>query len=448
MTAFAPVSAVVALLAFTTAFGPAGAGLAATGLMHVEAGGGAPMRGADHEGALSDRDRAEPVTSQPSLLIFDCNDNGIEDGQDIARGASLDVNEDGVPDECQQGACCVGGECVPGMWESACLERGGQWVGLGTDCQPDPCSWPAEGACCIDGAECVVLSASSCQEAGGYYVGDATTCEPNPCLPPIRGACCFADGACQTLTGVDCAAAAGDYRGDESACDPNPCPPPTGACCAASGSCTITTQAGCSGTWQGPGTTCSPNPCPPPPPRGACCRLSVCTVETQTDCARTGGTWHGPGTNCLDSDGDGVADWCDNCPQESNADQLDSDADGLGDACDPDQAGKPEPNVPTPPRPTFLRGLIDLIAGWDPGDAFRSQWDQLSRFAPGNAEQTPGDGDQAGRSDADVDPNALPESFELRDLLSGLCPLAATVLLCGALLGQRLTRGRRPGTRL
>ena len=35
-----------------------------------------------------------------------------------------------------------------------------------------------------------------------------------------------------------------------------------------------------------------------------------------------------------DFDGDGVVNFVDNCPCESNADQLDSDGDGIGDACD------------------------------------------------------------------------------------------------------------------
>lgn len=38
----------------------------------------------------------------------------------------------------------------------------------------------------------------------------------------------------------------------------------------------------------------------------------------------------------IDSDGDGIADDADNCPDDANPDQADGDGDGLGDACDPD----------------------------------------------------------------------------------------------------------------
>lgn len=34
---------------------------------------------------------------------FDCNGNGIEDAVDIAFGTSSDVDQNGVPDECEVG---------------------------------------------------------------------------------------------------------------------------------------------------------------------------------------------------------------------------------------------------------------------------------------------------------------------------------------------------------
>ena len=53
---------------------------------------------------------------------------------------------------------------------------------------------------------------------------------------------------------------------------------------------------------------------------GAITYLDMGAFETQTD---------GP-----DTDSDGIADACDNCPDAANADQADSDMDGVGDACE------------------------------------------------------------------------------------------------------------------
>lgn len=54
-----------------------------------------------------------------------------------------------------------------------------------------------------------------------------------------------------------------------------------------------------------------------------------------------------PNPNQEDGDQDGVGDVCDNCPDDSNADQVDADGDGTGDICDgcPDDPDKIEPGI-------------------------------------------------------------------------------------------------------
>ncbi|MEA2461854.1 MAG: hypothetical protein QOH90_2031, partial [Actinomycetota bacterium] len=49
-------------------------------------------------------------------------------------------------------------------------------------------------------------------------------------------------------------------------------------------------------------------------------------------------TGHEDDGDC-DSDGDGILDDVDNCPDVANADQADLDGDGIGDACDDDVDG-------------------------------------------------------------------------------------------------------------
>jgi hypothetical protein len=37
----------------------------------------------------------------PAAVLEDCNRNGIDDSVDIAYGSSSDIDENGVPDECE-----------------------------------------------------------------------------------------------------------------------------------------------------------------------------------------------------------------------------------------------------------------------------------------------------------------------------------------------------------
>jgi hypothetical protein len=92
-----------------------------------------------------------------------------------------------------------------------------------------------------------------------------------------------------------------------------------------------------------------------------------------------------------DSDGDGVVDAEDNCPQASNADQSDTDDDGQGDACDPD----------------------------DDNDSVSDGSDNCP-FDP-NAEQSDTDGDSQGDScDPDDDNDGVSDTADN-------CPLTANV---------------------
>jgi hypothetical protein len=50
-----------------------------------------------------------------------------------------------------------------------------------------------------------------------------------------------------------------------------------------------------------------------------------------------------------DSDGDGLVDACDNCPNMANADQADSNGNGTGDACEPVTPNTPPVDNTTPP---------------------------------------------------------------------------------------------------
>ncbi|MGA1824074.1 MAG: PQQ-binding-like beta-propeller repeat protein [bacterium] len=56
---------------------------------------------------------------------------------------------------------------------------------------------------------------------------------------------------------------------------------------------------------------------------------------------------YGCGTLDTDNDGDGIVDYSDNCPHNSNPEQLDADGDGKGDACDdcPNDPNKISPGI-------------------------------------------------------------------------------------------------------
>jgi hypothetical protein len=76
--------------------------------------------------------------------------------------------------------------------------------------------------------------------------------------------------------------------------------------------------------------------CPPDQlePSGVVCRPSQNACDVAEACTGTSASCPAD-TGLPDSDGDGVCDAQDDCPNQSDPTQADSDGDGIGDACDP-----------------------------------------------------------------------------------------------------------------
>lgn len=165
------------------------------------------------------------------------------------------------------------------------------------DCPQDP----EPGACCFVTGVCEYVLLEDCEVLGGDFLGDGTGCDPNPC-PQFPGACCFVDGHCEIFTGPECMSYEGEFLGPEFACDPNPCFQPTQACCFEFGSCLDLSVGECEeagGTPMGYQTNCGMVVCRPPT-MGACCLedWSCQVVGSLEDCETLGGMQYLEGYAC------------------------------------------------------------------------------------------------------------------------------------------------------
>jgi hypothetical protein len=84
------------------------------------------------------------------------------------------------------GACCFpDGSCLD-LDPKECLDLGGEFQGIGTDCSKVQCE-EHYGACCIVEEGCVDLFYTECQEAEGIFMGDGTSCEDGIVCPDPQG---------------------------------------------------------------------------------------------------------------------------------------------------------------------------------------------------------------------------------------------------------------------
>jgi hypothetical protein len=59
-------------------------------------------------------------------------------------------------------------------------------MGDGTDCDALPCSAFCNGACCRNDGSCFETSPAYCDAVYGMFQGLGTDCDPNPCTTPTE----------------------------------------------------------------------------------------------------------------------------------------------------------------------------------------------------------------------------------------------------------------------
>jgi len=232
------------------------------------------------------------------------------------------------PDATIVGACCIfNGNfevCVETDSQS-CINQGGSFQGVGTNCTVDGCPLSL-GACCVPPAmfqaTCVECTQSDCSLFGGTYLGPGTTCanQGSSCGgTTATGACCVNVGGaapCSQQTQIDCQNIGGAYQGDNTGCNPTTGGCPDGNEPFVSGACCLTSPAGdtcqfidattCTsngGIFIGPGSSCANVPCnntPAPAPVPCCVGNAQCIDTHLMDCINQNGIPLSGGDTCAD----------------------------------------------------------------------------------------------------------------------------------------------------
>ncbi len=151
-------------------------------------------------------------------------------------------------------------------------------------------------------------------------------------------------------------------------------------------------------------------------PTGVCVDESTWVVDpdvawctSDADCHRnTYCTLYQPDSECGSrAAGDGVGDFCDNCPGDFNADQGDNDGDGLGDVCDDDDDNDGEDDIDDNCPSTSNAGQFDSD-GDDVGDACDNcpfDWNAAQSDTNGDGDGDACDGDDDGDGVDDAEDN-------------------------------------------
>jgi len=160
-----------------------------------------------------------------------------------------------------------------------------------------------------------------------------------------------------------------------------------------------------------------------------------------------------------DTDGDGVVDTQDNCPDDANASQLDTDRDGEGDACDGDDDGDGVPdeddNCPLVQNANQADGDRDRLGDAcdpvvDPADAGVAEDGGVSEPDAGEEAVDPGPeatdaGEPIAQADAgsDAPPTDAPTMDEPEETARGGCSAAPPLSLFGAAAWLVVARRRQ-----
>lgn len=290
-----------------------------------------------------------PVVWDFNLGSPDCNENAVDDDQDILSGTSQDCNSNGLPDECEidENSSAPGG---PFFCESDC----------DPDCNdngiPDWCDANGGGSADVDGDDVPDECEADCNNNGfpdDYDIQQGTSQDCNNNTVPDE--CDITLGTSQDVLPVG-----GDGIPDEcqSDCNGNQIPDGDDISSMTSEDCNldgVPDECEIDQASQAPGgpfyctfdcdPDCNDNGIP-----------DDCDIDdgTSQDCNNNDvpdecdiglGTSEDCDTNSIpdecqaDGDSDGVIDACDNCPADSNPGQADLDSDQIGDVCDPDRDG-------------------------------------------------------------------------------------------------------------